>query len=401
MKFSSNLMIGLAFLLGIAAAFIPISGIEQSAHLIAQMFIKALKLISLPVLFLSIVATFSGMSGMKSMRFLGFKVFKYTLLTTILAAFTALILFFIVQPARQFFPAEGVAEKASYIGTVLSLFPENFFSPFIESNAMGIVVIAFALGSAVLMLPEDKKKPLHTFFDSLFHALLTVAKGIIFLLPIGIWAFSTEFTLTVLREGVGTMKSIFLYVIVIVSANLIQGFIVLPTMLKLKGISPLLLFKSVSKALAVAFFSKSSNATLPLTLKAMREEVKTDEKVSSFSLPLCSTINMNGCAAFILVTIMFVATSYGWTFTFLDGLIWMLIATALAIGNAGVPMGCYFLSSMLLASMGLPIELLGIILPVYAVIDMIETALNVWSDCCVTAVVDKEIKSLGKEAVIQ
>jgi len=98
---------------------------------------------------------------------------------------------------------------------------------------------------------------------------------------------------------------------------------------------------------------------------------------------------------------MFVATSYGWTFTFLDGLIWMLIATALAIGNAGVPMGCYFLSSMLLASMGLPIELLGIILPVYAVIDMIETALNVWSDCCVTAVVDKEIKSLGKEAVIQ
>jgi len=101
---------------------------------------------------------------------------------------------------------------------------------------------------------------------------------------------------------------------------------------------------------------------------------------------------MNGCAAFILTTVLFVATQNGMDFSTTELLAWVLIATIAAIGNAGVPMGCYFLTSALLVSLDVPLALLGLILPFYAFIDMLETALNVWSDACVTAIVDKDLK---------
>ena len=101
---------------------------------------------------------------------------------------------------------------------------------------------------------------------------------------------------------------------------------------------------------------------------------------------------MNGCAAFILITVLFVAASSGMQLSAFDLLAWVLLSTLAAVGNAGVPMGCFFLTSAFLSHLHLPLELMGLILPIYALIDMVETALNVWSDSCVTAVVDKELR---------
>lgn len=114
-----------------------------------------------------------------------------------------------------------------------------------------------------------------------------------------------------------------------------------------------------------------------------------DPKVSRFVLPLCTTINMNGCAAFIFTTVIFLMQNQGIPITLSMMAMWIVIATVAAIGNAGVPMGCFFLSASLLTSMNVPIELLGIILPFYTVIDMVETSLNVWSDSCVVTVVNE------------
>ena len=110
-------------------------------------------------------------------------------------------------------------------------------------------------------------------------------------------------------------------------------------------------------------------------------------QTAKFSLPLCSVINMNGCAAFILITTLFVAASEGIVFSFTQMLLWIPVATLIAVGNAGVPMGCYFLTSALLVGMNIPLHVMGLILPLYTLIDMIETALNVWSgqlrhSCC-------------------
>ena len=141
----------------------------------------------------------------------------------------------------------------------------------------------------------------------------------------------------------------------------------------------------------VAFFSKSSAGTLPVTMNCAESQLGVRPSVSRFVLPICTTINMNGCAAFILVTVVFLMQNAGAEITYSTLLTWIFISTLAAIGNAGVPMGCFFLSASLLASMNIPIALMGVILPIYAVIDMVETTLNVWSDSCVCTMVNKDL----------
>ena len=126
--------------------------------------------------------------------------------------------------------------------------------------------------------------------------------------------------------------------------------------------------------------------------KSAEDNLKVDKRVSRFVLPICTTINMNGCAAFIFITSIYLLQNAGIDIGFGTIVAWIFIATFAAVGNAGVPMGCYFLTLSLVSSMNVPVALMGIILPVYAVIDMIETALNVWSDSCVANIVNKEVK---------
>ena len=126
-------------------------------------------------------------------------------------------------------------------------------------------------------------------------------------------------------------------------------------------------------------------------MESAEDNLKVRPETSRFVLPICCTINMNGCAAFILVTSLFVMQNGGTPLTFTTILLWILISVISAIGNAGVPMGCYFLSLSLMAGVGAPIGILGIILPIYTIIDMIETGVNVWSDACVCSIVDKEL----------
>jgi Na+/H+-dicarboxylate symporter len=141
-------------------------------------------------------------------------------------------------------------------------------------------------------------------------------------------------------------------------------------------------------AVLMALFTKSSAATLPVTMDTAEQRLGISPKTARFVLPLCTTINMNGCAAFILVTSLFVMQNGGIALTLPTILLWILISVISAIGNAGVPMGCYFLTLSLMSGIGAPVAILGIILPIYTVIDMVETAENVWSDSCVASMVD-------------
>ena len=169
-------------------------------------------------------------------------------------------------------------------------------------------------------------------------------------------------------------------------------FIVLPAFLLIKGINPLKVAKGMFPALAVAFFSKSSASY------AACHDGEAQKTIFAFirSIPLCSAdlliINMNGCAAFILITVVYLMQNAGIEITPMTLVIWVFIATIAAIGNAGVPMGCFFLSQQAcFASMNVPILLMGVILPFYAVVDMIETTLNVWSDSNVATAVNKDL----------
>lgn len=378
----------LGIFMGYTHTFIPV------AQVISQLFIKLLQLVSLPIVFLAILSTLSGIQNLTDAKWLGSRVLKYTIITTLIAAFLALGLFLWIQPVETHLTGivqtSAAVPQTSYLDAVMKMIPNNVLGAFTENNVLGVVIIAFLLGCATLTLPREQQDAFHNLMNTLFQVVLQVTKAIIFCLPLGIWAFTTLFMKEVMVDD-QKLELIGWYLLCVLSANLLQAFVVLPLLLKLKGISPWKAIKAVSPAVMMAFFTKSSSATLPLTMECNITRAKVKPAVAKFCLPICSVINMNGCAAFILITVLFVASSVGMTFTGWELLFWVVMATIASIGNASVPMGCYFLASALLIGLKVPLyPLMGIILTVYVLIDMVETALNVWSDCVVTQIIDQE-----------
>lgn len=387
-----NLGMLLALVLGgiLGATSFPFA--HEIAEMISKLFLNMLKLISLPMIFLAIVSTLTRMTSLKEAGFLIRKIFKYTLITTLISATIGMILFALIQPvkATDVITSTFSPVKGSYLSFLTKIIPSSIVEPFAENNVLAMAFMATILSISIIKLPEEKGKVLRDFFGALFDALLKVTSALILIMPIGIFAFTIQFVESIRSEAEQLQRLLF-YGVCVILANLIQGFIILPLMLKLKGQSPTKIARGMMPALTMAFFSKSSNASLPLTIDCAKNRLGVSDKTASFSLPLCSVINMNGCAAFILITVFFVCTSNGMTFTLLEMIPWIFLSTIAAIGNAGVPMGCFFLTTAFLVGMGVPLELMGMILPLYSLFDMVETALNVWSDSCITTVVDQEV----------
>ena len=224
---------------------------------------------------------------------------------------------------------------------------------------------------------------LQDLFFLLIHCL-------IWTLPLGIVAFAAQLSSQV-SAGVAE-QSLGKYVVVILGGNILQFFIVLPLFLLSRGLNPLRVLGKLSPAVLMALFPKSSAATLPVTMESAEKRLGVKPKVARFVLPICTTINMNGCAAFIFVTSVYLMQSGGIVLNIRQMIGWVFIAVIAAIGNAGVPMGCFFLTMSLISGTGAPVGLMGIILPIYTILDMIETAENVWSDSCVCAMTDHDLR---------
>lgn len=401
--FTPNRRIALATTLGLLAGYLNLTAIDNIADAVSEVFINLLKLVSLPIIFLSIVSTASGMESVNEVKSIGKRVIKYTLTTTMIAASISWGLFMTINPVSshtqsQLGESQAVVHQGSYYSYLIKSIPSNIVQPFSENHVIGVLFIAMLLSIATLSIPQEKRKILHSFFSSLYAAIMKITSWIIQLMPLAIWAFITLFVKD-FRQGL-EIKSLALYLSCVVLANLLQALVVLPSLLKIKGISPLNLARAMLPALSVAFFTKSSSGALPMAMRCAEERAKLSPKIASFTLPLCTTINMNGCAAFILITVLYVSMSNGMVFSGVETFLWIFIATIAAVGNAGVPMGCYFLASAFLAAMNVPLNILGVILPFYTMIDMLESAINVWSDSCVAAVVDREVAQDNAKGIV-
>ncbi len=384
-----------SILFAVIAYYLNNEVIFEVAKLFSDIFISLLKLISLPLVFLSIVSTISGLKDSIEIKVLLKKTLFYTLLTTIIAAFVALSFYLFIDPVRKNFISntiESVSDSNhNYFSYLKSLIPSNFVQVFLENNVIGSILIAFLMGGAIISLSKEKQDILHQIFSALFDTLLRIAQGLLKFIPLAVWSFITCFLYEL--KGGSEFHSLFWYFACIMSANFVQAFVILPLLMWHKGISPIQTMKGVMPALTLAFFSKSSSATLPTTIECVQNQLKVPKKLSSFILPICTTVNMNACAAFILITVMFVAEMNGHTFSLSEMFIWIFLATGAAIGNAGVPMGCYFMATSYLVSMNVPLYIMGLILPIYTIIDMFETAINVWSDICITQIINKEFQT--------
>ena len=386
-----------ALVLGAILGVLEIEWLNALFNFIASSFTRLFQFVAVPTIALAVITTLASLGTKNNAGKIFAHTLTYTLLTTVSAAAVGLVLYVVIAPENL--PEEVVKmgsvdvpqnlESLSYYDHILNVIPSNVLQPFINGNVLSILIIASSVGLALAFMPQsDNKEVLVKFFSALQELLFTLIRALIWALPVGIVAFAAQLSAQI-TAGV-IVGSLGKYVAVILGGNIIQFFVVLPLFLLVRGLNPLKVFKAMSPAVLMALFTKSSAATLPVTMRSAEDNLGVRPDVARFVLPICTTINMNGCAAFILVTSLFVMQNGGTVLTLPTMLLWLVIAVISAIGNAGVPMGCYFLTLSLMAGNGSPVGIMGIILPLFTIIDMVETAENVWSDSCVCAIVNKK-----------
>lgn len=384
-----------ALIVGAVLGYLGVGWLNELFDFVATVYTRLFQFVAVPTIALAVITTLSTLSKDSGSIFR--RTLTYTLLTTFASAVVGLLLFIAIAPGNL--PAEIVnagqvsvpdnLEALSYYDHILSVIPNNIVAPFAAGNVLSILLVAFAVGMALAKMPEtDNKQSMVRCVFGLQELLFTLIRALIWALPLGIVAFAAQLSAQI-ESGV-IVGSLGKYVAVILGGNCVQFFIVLPLFLLARGLNPWRVFRAMTPAVLMALFTKSSAATLPVTMQSAEERLGAKRHVARFVLPICTTINMNGCAAFILVTSLFVMQNGGTIIDLPTMLLWLCIAVFSAIGNAGVPMGCYFLTLSLMAGQGAPIGIMGIILPIFTIIDMIETAENVWSDSCVCAMVDKD-----------
>ena len=270
---SAHVWILLGALAGIATGLWNQPTLMSGAAVTATLFIRLLKLVSIPLIFFSLLSTLTGMSSMKQVRRLGGLVVRYTLLTTVVAACIALALFLLIDPVGDPLPQqEGmVAQQHHYQQHLMSIIPSNFLTPFLEGHVVSVLLLAALLSFAVLGLESQRRQRLHELFADLFAAIMSVTTLILKLLPLAVWAFVAEFCQQVSTQTVGNLA---LYLLCVLLANLLQALVVLPAVLLSKGFSPLHTFRCMLPALMLAFFSKSSSAALPVAMRNAQDRLQ-------------------------------------------------------------------------------------------------------------------------------
>ena len=392
-----------ALVVGAVLGLLGLSWLNEVMNFVATVYTRLFQLLAVPTIVLAVITTFATFGSKGSGRIFG-RTLTYTLLTTFAAAIVGAVLYVLIAPGNLSIDtvveanlnqeseiSNPLQQRMTYADHILSVTPNNIVKPFLEGNVLSLLLLAFAIGFGLSKLPESENKNVVVkFLLGLQELLFLLIRGLIWTLPLGIVAFSAQLSAQV-SAGV-VADSIGKYVLVVLGGNIIQFFVVLPLFLMARGLNPIHVLGKMMPAVLMALFTKSSAATLPVTMNTAENRLGIRSKIARFVLPICTTINMNGCAAFILVTSLFVMQQGGTPITLGTILLWILISVISAVGNAGVPMGCYFLTLSLMSGIGAPVAVLGIILPIYTIIDMVETAENVWSDSCVSAMVDKDLQ---------
>jgi Na+/H+-dicarboxylate symporter len=390
-----------ALIVGAVLGLLGLEWLNDVMNFVATVYTRLFQLLAVPTIVLAVITTFATFGSKGTGRIFG-RTVTYTLLTTFAAATMGALLYVLIAPGTLDLTSLSLGETIdtpapqsdldglSYYSHLISIIPNNIVRPFLDGNVLSLLMLAFAIGIGLSKLPDSENKAVVTKgLLGLQELLFLLIRGLIWTLPLGIVAFSAQLSAQV-SAGV-VADSIGKYVLVVLGGNVVQFFVVLPLFLLARGLNPIHVLGKMMPAVLMALFTKSSAATLPVTMETAEERLGVSKKIARFVLPICTTINMNGCAAFILVTSLFVMQNGGTPLTWSTILLWIVISVISAVGNAGVPMGCYFLTLSLMSGIGAPITILGIILPIYTIIDMVETAENVWSDSCVATMVNKDI----------
>jgi len=360
-----------------------------------DIFLRALKMLIIPLILSSLISGITNIGGGGNLGRLGLKTFGYYIMTSIFAILTGLFFVNMIKPglgADLSFSqkVEGLVEKQKSVKEiVIDIVPDNIFSAFNESDMLSIIFFAILFGFFITKIGKRPRQVLSEFFNSLFDVMMKITMFVIKFTPLGIFGIVAK-VVADQDDLIGLGSRMGLYMGTVIAALAIHFFITLPLIVKIIGKSkPFNHLKNMSTPLLTAFSTSSSGATLPLTINAVEKNSGVSNKISSFTLPLGATINMDGTALYECVAAMFIAQAYGVELTLIQQIIVVVTALLASIGAAAIPMAGLVMITVILTAVGLPLEGVGLILAVDRILDMFRTATNVWSDSCGAVVIAK------------
>ena len=363
-----------------------------------EIFLASLKLLVVPLVFVSLVCGTAALDDVAKLGRVGGKTLSLYLVTTAIALTLALTAAVIVQPGAHFeleTDATFTAQEApSLVETIVNLFPSNPVQAMAEGNMLQIIVFAGLFGLAITMAGEPGKRVL-ALFNDLNAIIMRLVMLLMHFAPYGVFCLVAR---VFSEQGLEAIEPLAKYFFVVLGVLLLHAGVTYPLLLRgLGGLNPLTFYRKMRDPIALAFSTASSGATIPVTLATVEHRLGADNSISSFTIPLGATINMDGTAIMQGVATGFIAQAYGIDIGLTGYLMVVLTATLASIGTAGVPGVGLIMLAMVLRQVNLPVEGIGLVIGVDRLLDMVRTAVNVTGDATVTCIVAKAEGQLSPE----
>ena len=376
--------------------------IEGVLYVIGQGFIKLMKMLVVPLVFCSLVCGSMSIGDTKKLGTVGVRTLAFYLATTALAVTVALTVGNILDPgvgldmsAVQSNAAEvQTMEATSLTQTLLNIIPDNPIGSLASGNMLQIIVFALIVGIILAKLGE-RAETVSNFFNQFNDVMMEMTMMVMSLAPIGVFCLISRTFATI---GFSAFVPLAKYMIGVLLALVIQCFVIYLGLLKVfTGLNPIKFIKNFFPVMAFAFSTATSNATIPMSIDTLAKKMGVSKKISSFTIPLGATINMDGTAIMQGVAVVFAAQAFGIELGLAEYITVIGTATLASIGTAGVPSVGLVTLTMVFNSVGLPVEAIGLIMGIDRILDMSRTAVNITGDAVCTTIVAKQNKALDVE----
>ncbi|MGN0422438.1 MAG: dicarboxylate/amino acid:cation symporter [Lachnospiraceae bacterium] len=376
--------------------------VEGILYVIGQGFIRLMKMLVVPLVFCSLVCGSMSIGDTKKLGTVGVRTLVFYLFTTALAVTVALSVGNIINPgvgldmsAVQSNAADVQSmEATSLTDTLLNIIPDNPISSLANGNMLQIIVFALIVGIILAKLGE-RTETVGNFFSQFNDIMMEMTMMVMSLAPIGVFCLISR---TFANIGFSAFVPLAKYMIGVLIALAIQCFVVYMALLKVfTGLNPIIFIKNFFPVMAFAFSTATSNATIPMSIDTLSKKMGVSKKISSFTIPLGATINMDGTAIMQGVAVVFAAQAFGIHLSLTDYLTVIGTATLASIGTAGVPSVGLVTLTMVFNSVGLPVEAIGLIMGIDRILDMTRTAVNITGDAVCTTIVANQNKALDRE----
>jgi Na+/H+-dicarboxylate symporter len=363
-----------------------------------QIFVASLKVLVVPLVFISLVCGTCQLQGQSSLGRLSFKAIGLYLMTTAIAISIAILFAELLQPGvdiEMATAADFTAPAAQPLSQVfINIFPSNPVKAMAEGNMLQVIVFAILIGLAISRSGAPGER-LAKHFNDWNEIMMTLVTLLMKLAPYGV--FCLLFTLFA-KQGLGVIGDLALYMATVLVVLFIHGLCIYPLLLQtFSRLNPIMFLRKMRNTQLFAFSTASSSATIPVTLRAVEQRLGVSNRIASFTVPLGATINMDGTAIMQGVATVFIAQAFGLDLGLTDYLLVIATATLASVGTAGVPGVGLVTLAMVLQQVGLPVEGIALIIGVDRILDMVRTAVNVTGDATVSCIVASSENAIDRE----